>query len=121
MAERLPAVLGSGERASAKLVAHVEQCLACQLELARYRKLLRLLNQLRAAEAEAPAGLVGDVLRALEGAASRRAIRSTLSGSWAVYAAAVAAAAAAGTSLVFVARARTRSRWSSGLGAGEHG
>ena len=49
-------------RASRALVAHVESCLRCQAELARYRRLVRLLHQLQAHDIELPAGLLGDVL-----------------------------------------------------------
>src|SRR5208283_4245360 len=44
------------------VVRHVGSCLRCQCELARYRKLLRLLNQLRSYRVEPPPGAVTDVL-----------------------------------------------------------
>jgi DNA-binding transcriptional regulator YdaS (Cro superfamily) len=106
VAAELPAILDRGATASARLVDHVERCLACQAELARYRKLLRLLTQMRTSEVDVPPGVVSDVLRALEGAASRRAIRSLLSGRPARYGTAVGAAVFAGAGLVLLARGR---------------
>jgi anti-sigma factor RsiW len=104
----LPRVLEDGLPASGPLVAHVESCLACQAELARYRRLVRLLHQLQAAEIEPPAGLVGEVLAALEQAANRRVVRSLLTGRRAAYAGAVVGAGGATAGLVMLARSHAR-------------
>ncbi len=72
----LPSILDGGSSAGEAVVDHVGQCLRCQAELARYRKLLRLLNQMRAARVEPPPGAVSDVLGAIEDAAQRQVIRS---------------------------------------------
>jgi len=111
IADRLPGVidgradLDRGER------RHIETCLACQAELARYRKLLRTMHQLRFEMVPAPPGLLGDVLNSLEDAASRSAVRGALTGRRAAYiggiaAAATAAAAGAGAAVVIVTRGR---------------
>ena len=85
----LPAVLDREGSAQAGLVEHVEYCLSCQAELARYRRLVRLLHQLRSSEATLAPGVVSDVLAAIEQAASRRAVRSVLTGRRLAYASAV--------------------------------
>jgi anti-sigma factor RsiW len=56
---------------------HLGSCLACQSELARYRRLARLLTQLRAERIEMPPGLVRDVLAGIERVALVRAGRRT--------------------------------------------
>jgi len=107
--EALPEVLDNGALPPGGLVAHVEYCLACQADLARYRKLLRLLAQLRPGEeVVVPAGIVADVLSAIESAASRSAVRSLLTGRRLAYAGAIAAAGAAGTGLVLLTLGRSR-------------
>lgn len=111
----LPAILDGDISPSSDLVEHVEYCLYCQAELGRYRKLLRLLHQLRQSEVAVPPGVVGDVLSSLESAANRRAIRSLLTGRQLAYGSAVAASVGAGTALVLVALWRSRS--SAGTGA----
>jgi predicted anti-sigma-YlaC factor YlaD len=119
----LPAILDGDVAPSPELVDHVEYCLHCQAELARYRKLLRLLHQLRQGEVVVPPGVVADVLSSLEQAANRRAIRSLLAGRQLAYGAAVLAAVGAGASLLVVALWRSRSAAASngeGLRSGEH-
>lgn len=88
---------------------HVETCLRCQAELARYRKLLRAMQVLRTEIAPPPAGLLGDVLVHLEEAGERHAVRATLSGRRVAYLggiAAATAAAGAGAAIVIVSRGR---------------
>ncbi len=88
---------------------HLESCLRCQAELARYRKLLRALQMLRSRSFEAPAGLLADTLVALELVAERRALRSALSGKRLAYAGAIGGATvAAGAAAVMIARSRHR-------------
>ncbi len=86
VAVALPSILDGGSAADEAVVEHVGRCLRCQSELAKYHKLLRLLNQLRGARVEPPPGAVTDVLDAIEDAAQRRVIRSALSGRRLVYA-----------------------------------
>lgn len=99
----LPSILDGGSPADESVVEHVSECLRCQCELAKYRKLLRLLNQLRAVDVEPPPGAVADVLGAIEQAAQRRVVRSVLTRRRLAYAGALAAPVAA---IVAVAVAR---------------
>jgi hypothetical protein len=107
-ASALQSILEGGERPRRPVVEHVEYCLSCQAELARYRKVLRLMQQLRASDVVVPTGIVGDVLSALEEAAGRRAVVAFLTGRRIAYGAAVVAAAGAGAALVLVARRSER-------------
>lgn len=103
---QLPRILDDGLPASAQLVAHVETCLVCQAELARYRRLVRLLRQLAVAEVEPPPSVVADVLSVVGSAAQRRMVRFALAGRSLAYAGAVVAAAGAAAGLFALARAR---------------
>ncbi len=88
---------------------HVETCLRCQAELARYRRMLRVMATLRTQVAPPPPGLLGDVLATLEAAGERGAVRATLTGRRAAYLggiAAATAAAGAGAAIVLVSRGR---------------
>jgi hypothetical protein len=90
---------------------HVESCLRCQAELARYRRMLRGLQLLRTQYLEPAPGVLSQTLVALGEASERRAIRSLLTGKRAAYVGAVGgalAAAGATTAAVLVARSRAR-------------
>jgi hypothetical protein len=104
----LPSILDGGSAADEVVVEHVGECLRCQAELAKYPKLLRVLNQLRAARVEPPPGTVTDVLGAIEQAAQRRVIRSALTGRRLVYGGGLAAAAGAIVALTAARRGRLR-------------
>lgn len=62
VAEALPRMLDGTRRADRILLRHAATCLRCQAEMARYRRMLRLLHQLRSqwprSVSEAPAGTV---------------------------------------------------------------
>lgn len=120
VAFELPAILDGDSAAPAQLVRHVQSCLHCQAELARYRRMVRLLHQLRATDVDPPVGVVGEVLSAIEQVASRRMIGSLLTGKWLAYAGALMAAGAAAAGLVALALARNR-RESVGRMAGVSG
>ena len=110
VADLLPQVLDRPGSADPNVVSHVETCLRCQAELARYRRLLRVMHQLRSQGPEPPPGVVGDILSVLEEAAERGAVRSALAGRRVAYVGGlVAAAMAAGTVVAVASRARTRS------------
>ena len=47
-------------------VRHIETCLRCQAELVQYRKLFRVLHQMRAQGAKPPPGTVGRILTGIE-------------------------------------------------------
>lgn len=109
VADALPQIMDGFETADRKVVRHVETCLRCQAELVQYRKLFRVLHQMRAQGAQPPPGAVGRVLTGLEEAAERGAIRSALAGRRMAYVAGLTAAGAAATAGVVVVVA-TRSR-----------
>ena len=90
---------------------HVETCLRCQAELARYRRLLRTLAMLRSRYADPTPGLLGDTLAALTDAAEEGARRTLLSGRRLAYAGAIGgtAVAAGATAALLIARSRRRS------------
>jgi anti-sigma factor RsiW len=92
-------------------IQHVETCLRCQAELARYRRLLRTLALLRTRYAEPTPGLLGDTLAALTDAAEEGARRTLLSGRRLAYAGAIGgtAVATAATAALLIARSRRRS------------
>ncbi len=90
---------------------HVESCLRCQAELARYRRMLRSLQLLRTQYLEPAPGVLSQTLAAIGEASEQRVIRSVLSGKRLAYVGAIGgavAAAGATTAAVLVARARRR-------------
>ncbi|MHB8328763.1 MAG: anti-sigma factor family protein [Acidimicrobiales bacterium] len=74
----LPRVLDGTSRIEHRVVQHVETCLRCQAELARYRRMLRLLGQLRSEHPGVPPDAVGGVLLALHERAGKGSLRSAL-------------------------------------------
>ena len=113
VAELLPGIVDGAQSADRAVARHVDACLRCQAELVQYRKLLRVLRNLRTDVLEPAPGLLTDVLAALEEAGERSAVRSLIRGRRAAYvggiAAATAAAGAAGA-IVLASRARRRMR-----------
>ena len=103
---RLPEILDGIAPADAEVVAHVEECLLCRAELARYRKMLRLLAQLRVERPAMPDGLLEGVLASIEVAAERQVIRSALARHGVAYAAGLVLSAAVATGIFVVAHAR---------------
>ena len=80
IAELLPRVVDDPRAVDRRTVRHVTSCLRCQAELARYHGLLRRLHQLRSHHPDPPAGLIGEVLDALDAPVTRRTVRSVLAG-----------------------------------------
>lgn len=107
----LPAAVDGEVTLAAPVYDHVDSCLRCQAELARYRRMLRGLQLLRTEYLEPAPGLLSQTLAALGEASERRAVRSLLSGKRLAYAGAIGgavAAAGATTAAVLIARARRR-------------
>jgi len=108
VSEELPLVVDGARRPSAAMAAHLESCLACQAELAGYRRLLRVLRSLKEQPVSLPAGgpdVVSAALRAQLGYRQRRVV-----GKWLVTGAMAAAGATAlGTAAIVILWAR-RSR-----------
>lgn len=75
----LPSLLEGHDRAPGSVISHVEHCLSCRAELARYRKLLRLLRSLSGEQIRTSEGMLADAVSGLSLAAERHAVRSTLS------------------------------------------
>ena len=90
------------------VVAHLGTCLRCQAELARYRRLLARLHQLRGDVVAPRPCSVAAVLAALEEAGDDGAVRSLLHSRAAAYVggAVVATAAASAGMLVWASRRR---------------
>jgi len=109
VSDLLPAILDGEARSDLRVTGHVEGCIACQAELARYRRVVRLLHQLRAYRIDPPDGTVGDVIAALEQVAERRMVRFALRGRRLAYAGALLAAPTAAALGLSVAR-RSRLR-----------
>src|SRR5258706_11099519 len=107
----LPALVDGDQNADPEAALHVETCLRCQAELARYRRLLRTLALLRTRYAEPTPGLLGETLAALTDAAEEGARRTLLSGRRLAYAGAIGgtAVAAGATAALLIARSRKRS------------
>jgi len=106
----LPGLVDGDYAADDQALRHIETCLRCQAELARYRRLLRTLALLRARYVEPSPGLLGETLAALTEAAEEGARRTLLSGRRLAYAGAIGgtAVAAGATAAVLIARSRKR-------------
>ena len=107
----LPAIVDGGERAALPVQHHVEECLRCQAELARYRRMLRGLQLMRTQFLEPAPGVLSQTLAAIGAASERRAIHSVLTGRRVAYVGAVGgavAAAGATATAVLIHRARRR-------------
>jgi len=111
IADLLPEVVDSSEPVALPVQRHVESCLRCQAELARYRRMLRGLQLLRTQYLEPTPGLLAATLANITAASERRAVTSALTKRRLAYAGAVAGAvAAAGTTTVAVILARAKRR-----------
>ena len=112
LAEHLAANAGDSVLADPEARAHVEGCLRCQAEVARYRKLLKALRTLRTEMLTPAPGLVSDIFVSIEQAGERHAVRSLLQGRRVAYASgiAVASVAAAGGAALVLASRNRRSR-----------
>lgn len=111
VARILPEAVDRGAAVEDSVQRHIDSCLRCQAELARYRKLLRGLQLLRTRYLEPAPGLVAQTLAAIEEAGEREARRAILSGKRVAYASAIggaAVAAGAAATVVIVHRARRR-------------
>ena len=111
VAELLHRVVDSGEPVELDARRHIEGCLRCQAELARYRRMLRGLTLLRTRYLEPAPGLLSETLAALGEAGERRAMHSMLNGKRLAYAGAIggaAVAAGAAATAMIVVRSRRR-------------
>ena len=74
VAALLPGLVDGVDESNLAVERHVQECLRCQTDLVRYRKLVRNLELLRTRYIEPTPGLLGDTLAALTDAAERRAV-----------------------------------------------
>jgi anti-sigma factor RsiW len=111
VAKLLPAAVEHGAAVELSVQRHIESCLRCQAELARYRRMLRGLQLLRTRYLEPSPGLLAQTLAAIEEAGERQAVHSILSGRRLAYVGAIggaAFAATAATAAMLVHRSRRR-------------
>jgi hypothetical protein len=111
VAALLPSAVENGAGVEQSVQRHIESCLRCQAELARYRRMLRGLQLLRTRYLEPNPGLLAQTLAAIEEAGEQRAVHSILSGRRIAYVGAIggaAVAATAATAAMLVHRARRR-------------
>ena len=82
VARILPEAVDSGAAVELSVQRHIETCLRCQAELARYRKMLRGLHLLRTRYLEPAPGVLAQthVHDAFHDASSRRGRSSSTSG-----------------------------------------
>jgi hypothetical protein len=108
VAELLPGIVDGTIQVDARTQEFIESDLRCQAELARYRKLLRTLEQLRTRYFEPAPGLLAATLTAIAEEGERRVVHSIITGKRLAYAGAalggVAAAGAAATAVILARR-----------------
>jgi hypothetical protein len=108
LAELMPDLLDDPGLLAEADSAHIAQCLRCQAEMARFRRLRRILASLRLQQVPAEPDLVDDLLGGLDLAAERRE-RHRIAGRRAASIVGLAAATAAGVGGVLVLATRRRS------------
>jgi len=108
LAELMPDLLDDPRLLTEADSSHIAQCLRCQAEMARFRRLGRILASLRLQQVPAEPGLVDDLLEGLDSAAERRE-RHWIAGRRAASIVGLAAATAAGVGGVLVLATRRRS------------
>jgi hypothetical protein len=111
VAALLPSLVDGVDETNLAIERHVQECLRCQTDLVRYRKLVRNLELLRTRYIEPTPGLLGDTLAALTDAAERSAFRTIVTGRRLAYAGAIGgtAVATAATAALLIVRSRRRS------------
>ena len=76
IARLLPEAVEHGAAVEVSVQRHIETCLRCQAELARYRRMLRGLQMLRTRYLEPAPGLLAQTLAAIEEVGEREARRA---------------------------------------------
>jgi hypothetical protein len=80
VARFLPAYVAGEEMLDPRTLAHVAECLRCQAEIARYRRMLRTLHGLRLDREVAPANLLSSVMARLDQPPGARRGRVVIAG-----------------------------------------
>jgi hypothetical protein len=105
----IPSLVDGVDASNLATERHVQECLRCQTDLVRYRKLLRGLEALRTRYVEPTPGLLGETLAALTDAAERNAVRTLVTGRRLAYAGAIGGTVATAATAVLITWARRRS------------
>lgn len=105
VADVLPGVIDASASLSAQQQAHIDACLRCQAELARYRRLVRVLHSLCGELTEPSPGLLAATLDDLE---AEEGGRYSLLARRAAYLGGIVATAAASAAGVLVWATRRR-------------
>ncbi len=108
LGELMPDLVDSPELLSTDDAEHVAECLRCQADLARFRRLRRALASLRDLPLPADPEILDQLLEGLDSAVERRE-RHRIAGRRAVSIVGLAAATAAGVGGVLVLATRRRS------------
>ncbi len=66
VARFLPAYVAGEETLDPETLAHVSECLRCQADIARYRRMLRTLQALKLDREAVPAGVFGGIMAGLD-------------------------------------------------------
>lgn len=104
----LPGLVDDDTDVHPGVVAHVSSCLRCQAEIARYRRLLRLLHQLRGEVLDPPPTSVDEVLEAIAAEGGHRDFRSVVLSRAAAYVGSAFVATAAASAAGIFVRANRR-------------
>lgn len=108
LVELMPDLLDDSQLLSEADSAHVAQCLRCQAEMARFRRILRTMASFREIPVAADPAVLDTILDGLDSAAERRE-RHRIAGRRAASIVGLAAATAAGVGGVLVLATRRRS------------
>jgi hypothetical protein len=106
----LPRAVDVGEPVDEAVQHHVNSCLVCQAELAKYHKLLKALRTMRTQLVMPAPGTLAMTLAALQESQERRAIRSIVTGRRGAYIGAIGGAVAAGATAAALLLVRSRRR-----------
>ena len=105
----LPGLVDGVDESNLAVERHVQQCLRCQTDLVRYRKLVRNLELLRTRYIEPNPGLLGDTLALLSDVTERNAMRTIVTGRRLAYVGAIGGTVATAATALLIARSRRRS------------
>jgi len=110
VARHLPKVIDGDDELPEDVARHVAQCLRCQVESVRYRRVARTMRQLRHHSVPAGPELARQIVARIEAAEAAGAGRSRLRRAAYVAAAATAATAAGAAGAIVLANRSRRGR-----------
>ncbi len=107
----LPSLVDNPDFGEKRVSSHLQTCLTCQAEMVKYRKLLKLLTELRKQVPSPPSELLIEILDGLEEATKRSALKSLLGRSRVPYLIGITVAVASvGTFLLVATHSRGNRR-----------